>query len=186
MAVLEHVIYHQLNATGHCIDVVPRELDRICLQELLISGTVRDLSERKKGKQKLQAILESAPDTMVVVNEHREIIIANSQVERSFGYERIGQPIEILVPERFRAGHPEKFNDFARAPVQRPIRPGLKLFRQHKDGTEFPVEISLSPAATEDGRLFLSTIRDVSRLSMGRLFCGVISPGLCFCLQLSA
>ena len=96
-------------------------------QELLISCTVPGISEHKKEKQKLQAILESAPDTMVVVNEHHEIIIDNSQVERSFGYERIDQPIEILVPARFRAGHPEKFNDFAHAPVLRPMESGLKL-----------------------------------------------------------
>ena len=134
-------------------------------QGLLISCAVRDISVRKKEEQKLQAILESAPDAMVVVNEQRNIVIVNGQVERIFGYERsdlIGQPIEILIPDRFRAGHPQKFDSFAHTPVPRPMGSGLKLFGQHRNGTEFPVEVSLSPVETEDGRLFSSTIRDVS------------------------
>ena len=133
-------------------------------QGLLISCAVRDISERKKEEQKIQAILESAPDAMVVVDAQRKVVLVNGQVEKLFGYNRdelVGELIEILIPERFRVGHPEKFNTFANSPNHRPMGSGLKLFGQNKDGTEFPVEISLSPVETDDGLLFSSTIRSV-------------------------
>jgi eukaryotic-like serine/threonine-protein kinase len=140
-------------------------------QGLLISCAVRDISERKKEEQQLQTILESAPDAMVVVDRHRRIMIVNGQVERLFGFAReelIGQLIEILVPDRYRAQHPRKFDSFAKSPDHRPMGSGLELFGQHKDGTEFPVQISLSPVETEGGLLFSSTIRDVSSRDSGQ------------------
>lgn len=134
-------------------------------QGLLISCAVRDISERKKEQHKIEAFLESAPDAMIVVNDQRRIVLVNGQTEKIFGYTRdelIGELIEILVPERFRAKHPEKFNRYANSPNHRPMGSGLKLFGQHKDESEFPVEISLSPVETEEGLFFSCTIRDVS------------------------
>ena len=134
-------------------------------QGFLVSCAVRNIAERKKEEQKLQAILESAPDAMVIVDADRRIVIVNSQVERLFGYGReelIGELIETLVPERFRAGHPAKFDAFANSPHFRPMGSGLELFGQRKDGTEFPVEISLSPLETDESRLIISTIRDIT------------------------
>jgi protein-histidine pros-kinase len=134
-------------------------------QGLLVSGAVRDITERKKEERKLQAILNSAPDAMVVTDEHRRIVLVNDQVERLFGYSRgelIGALVEVLIPERFRAGHPEKFAHFVGDARARPMGSGLKLFGQRKDGSEFAVEISISPVQTDEGLLVSSAIRDVS------------------------
>ena len=134
-------------------------------QGLLVSCAVRDLTDRQKHERKLQGILNAAPDAMVVANRDRQIIQINEQTKRLFGYSReelIGQPIEKLIPERFRDGHPEKFAEYAQSPHVRPMGAGLELYGQHKNGTEFPVEISLSPLDTDEGQLFISTIRDVT------------------------
>lgn len=134
-------------------------------QGLLISCAVRNIAQRKKEQARLQAILESAPDAMVVVDTDRKIQVVNSQTLKIFGFQRdelIGNLIEMLMPERFREGHPAKFNSFLQNAKSRPMASGLKLFAQRKDGTEFPVEISLSPVETEDGMLVSSAIRDLS------------------------
>ncbi len=133
-------------------------------QGRLVSCAVRDVTERKKERRELQALLESAPDAMVVVDVNRQIRFVNSQTERIFGFERselLGEFIEILLPERFRAGHPDKFKSFIQDCRVRPMGAGLKLFGRRKDGTEFPVEISLSPVETDDGLLVSSAIREV-------------------------
>ncbi|MCC9608275.1 PAS domain S-box protein [Blastopirellula sp. JC732] len=134
-------------------------------QGRLVSCAVRDTTERKKERQELQALLESAPDAMVVVDVNRRIKFVNSQTERIFGFGRselLGEVIEILMPERFRAGHPEKFASFVNDCHVRPMGAGLKLFGRRKDGSEFPVEISLSPVETDDGLLISCAIREVS------------------------
>lgn len=134
-------------------------------QGRLVSCAVRDTTQRKKERQELQAILESAPDAMVVVDVNRRIKFVNSQTERIFGFDRselLGEVIEILMPERFRAGHPEKFKSFVNDCDVRPMGAGLKLFGRRKDGAEFPVEVSLSPVETDDGLLISSAIREVS------------------------
>jgi PAS domain S-box-containing protein len=143
------------------ISLSPVETER----GLLISGAIRDITERKKAERKLQAILNSAPDAMVVTGADRRIVMVNEQVDRLFGYSRdelIGECVEMLIPARFRAGHPEKFAHFIRDARARPMATGLKLFGQRKDGSEFPVEISISPVETDDGLLVSSAIRDIS------------------------
>ena len=102
---------------------------------------------------------------MVVVDVERRIQFINSQTERLFGFKRgelIGSEIEILIPERYREQHPEKFAGFVRDAHARPMATGLRLFGQRKDGSEFPVEISLSPVQTDDGMLVSAAIRDVT------------------------
>lgn len=131
-------------------------------QGMLVSCAVRDITLRMKEQNKIQALLDSAPDAMVVVNRQRQIEFVNSQAERLFGYQRqelLGQEIEILIPPRFREGHPEKYESYANSPSIRPLDARLKLLGQHKDGSEFPVEISLSPIELEEGLLISSTIR---------------------------
>jgi PAS domain S-box-containing protein len=134
-------------------------------ENTLISSAIRDITERKQAESMFRDLLESAPDALVIVDEEGRIVLTNAQTEKLFGYPRqeiLGQPVEILVPERLRGRHPEHRAGFSEAPRARAMGAELELHGQRKDGSEFPVEISLSPLKTPMGKLVLSAIRDIT------------------------
>ena len=129
-------------------------------------GIVHDITERKRLEERLaKELLEAAPDAMVVENPEGRIILVNAQTERLFGYRReemIGQNVELLIPPRFRERHQAHQLSFLSQPRIRHMGANFQLSGLRKDGTEFPLEISLSPMQTPEGILVTSAIRDIS------------------------
>ncbi|HEY9526711.1 MAG TPA: PAS domain S-box protein, partial [Anaerolineales bacterium] len=135
-------------------------------EDNLIIAAIRDITERKRAEEKFRGLLESAPDAMVVVDQQGVIQLVNSQTEKLFGYDRVqlvGEPVEIIVPKRFRKKHSRHRQGYHAEHPTRPMGIGLDLFGLRKNGTEFPVEISLSPLETEEGLLVSAAIRDVTQ-----------------------
>jgi PAS domain S-box-containing protein len=129
------------------------------------TGPAVGLLGRHQTNQIFRQLLDAAPDAVVVVDQDGQILFANLQTERLFDYARdalIGEAVEALVPERLRSCHVAHRQSFSRAPRLRPMGNDLTLYGRKRDGTEFPIEISLSPLATEGGTLFSASIRDIS------------------------
>jgi PAS domain S-box-containing protein len=132
----------------------------------------REFSQRIRAEEALRAsevkfrgILESAPDAMVIADAQGRIVLLNAETERLFGYRRdelVGQPVEFLVPERFRGRHPQHRQGYTARPRTRSMGEGLDLRGLRKDASEFPVEISLSPLESAEGILVTAAIRDIS------------------------
>jgi len=117
------------------------------------------------GDERFRRLLEAAPDDMVIVDRTGRMLLINSQTESMFGYSReelLNQPVEILIPERFRQKHSQHRDAYHAAPHPRPMGIGLELYGRRKDASTFPVEISLSPLEEQGGVLVTAAIRDVS------------------------
>jgi len=123
------------------------------------------LRDAKLVEARFGGLLDSTPDAIIMANAAGRIVLANRQAEALFGYARgelRGQVLESLMPARLRQGHVGHRNGYFSTPLSRPMGSGRELFGLRKDGCEFPVEISLSPIATEEGTLIMSAIRDIS------------------------
>jgi PAS domain S-box-containing protein len=139
------------------VDITARKTAELALRE----------SEQRysAGERRFRLVVEAAPNAMVMVDPAGKIVMVNTQAERVFGYSRtelVGQPVEMLVPERFRSHHPELRTAFFSDPRPRPMGAGRDLYGLKKDGSEFPVEIGLNPIETAEGTMVLSAIVDIT------------------------
>ena len=136
------------------------------------SNVTRDFSDRRNAERALRisenrfrSLFEFSPDAIIVTDGDGKIAEVNGQVRQFFGYEPselTGQAVEVLIPERFRKSHPAHRSHYAAEPHTRPMGAGLELYGRRKDGTEFPVDIMLSPVETGSGNVVLAVVRDLS------------------------
>lgn len=125
----------------------------------------REIDERGSLEGRFRSVVDAVPNALVIVDREGRIGLVNDQTRRWFGYTReelIGQPVEMLVPERFRGSHPEHRGSYMADPAVRPMGTGRELYARRKDGSEFPVDISLSPVDTPEGPQVISAITDMT------------------------
>jgi len=122
-------------------------------------------AERKRAEQRFRALLESAPDAMIIVDQRGTITLLNSRAEAMFGYDRrelLGREVELLVPERLREVHRGHRERFFQDPGLRPMFTAAALYGRHRDGREFPIEVTVSAMASEEGMVAVAAVRDVT------------------------
>ena len=156
-----------LTRQGQVVETLLRAAPELDREGNTVSTRVMyvNITKRKQSERKFQGLLESAPDAMVIVNIQSQIVLVNAQTERMFGYTRdelIDQPLEILLPKRFHKIHREHLVGYFSGAKARAMGVGLELWACRRDGSEFSVEISLSPLETEERLLVTSAIRDIS------------------------
>jgi PAS domain S-box-containing protein len=138
----------------------------LCLIEaLLIIALLVQRANRRRADKRFRQVVEGAPNGMLMVGHGGRIVLANAQMEKLSGYrkdEMLGQPVEMLLPERFRANHPAHRGGFFASPEVRFMGAEQDLFARRKDGTEFAVEIGLSPVRTDAGLFVLASVIDIT------------------------
>ncbi len=126
---------------------------------------LKALREHQAAHARFRALLEAAPDAMVIVDGEGHILLVNARTEQLFGYPReelIGKPVEVLVPPRLRSGHPQQGFDYFGSPKEGALDSTPELYGLRRDGTEFPIDIGLSPMVADEGTLVFSAIRDIT------------------------
>ena len=125
----------------------------------------RDITDRKHAEALFERAVEASPSGMIVVNAEGKIALANSALEKLFGYARaelVGRPVEVLLPARLRDKHPALRDAFLKSPVARQMGIGRDLSAARKDGTEFPIEIGLNPVETPEGSIVVASVIDIT------------------------
>ncbi len=131
----------------------------------LIYCVARDITEQRRSRKQFESLFESSPNGLLLVDESRTIILLNDEAGRQFGYDTqdlLGQPVEILVPDRIRKRHPGYVKGYWASPTRRPMGAVDNLFGRRKDGTEFPVHIALTPIESDTGTQVLAAIVDLT------------------------
>ncbi|HET8561941.1 MAG TPA: PAS domain S-box protein [Marmoricola sp.] len=154
------------------ISPVPGQQDspRAGRRARLVCAAIRDVTRKQREERLFRGLLEAAPDAMVIVDVDGRIVLVNAQAERLFGYRReelVGRSAELLVPERFAGLHAAYRSGYVTEPRTRPMGLAGDLHARRRDGSEFPVEISLAPLETDDGLLVSAAVRDTSERRRG-------------------
>jgi PAS domain S-box-containing protein len=153
------------HSSGHSnavdLTMTPTPTDR----GTIVAIGIREPNEKYRQTKLFRGLLEAAPDGMVIVNRDGAIVLVNAQVEELFGYRRaelVGEQVEILVPDRYSGMHMAFRNGYVSEPRTRPMGLAGDLHARRKDGSEFPIEVTLSPLETDEGLLVSAAIRDIS------------------------
>jgi PAS domain S-box-containing protein len=165
-----YLLNRQIALRRHAQDALEQAHDQLRRRAVGLDAANRELSEQmfaqeRAAAERFRLVVESAPSGMVMINAEGQIVLVNRQAEQLFGYRRdelLGQSLELLVPERLRSRHPDYRARFVLNPMVRSMGIGRDLYGRRKDGSEFPVEIGLTPIRTEEGFLVLSAIVDIT------------------------
>ena len=147
------------------VGYIVKPFEERALEATISTALYQYKTGRRRQELKFRQLLDTAPDAIVIVNRESVIATINKQAEQLFGYSRktlLGRPLETLLPERFRDAHVRHRDDYLAAPRTRPMGVCLNLLARRKDGSEFPVDVSLSFLETEEGAFITSIIRDIT------------------------
>lgn len=143
---------------------------------MFVLASIVDITTRKNAEaeirdreERFHSVIEASPSGMIMIDQHGHIVLANSLTVTLFGYEReelLHHPIEMLLPDRYRANHPQKRQAFFESPKPRAMGSGRDLFGLRKDGSEFPIEIGLNPVCSEQGTFVLASVVDITTRKM--------------------
>ncbi len=143
-----------------------QRLENLAALAALALDNKRLLETVSAAEERIRLVVEAAPSAMLMVNNHGRIALVNAQTEKLFGYSRtelLGQPVELLVPQRYGTAHPGHRAEFFHQPSARPMGASRDLYGRHKDGSEVPIEIGLNPIRTDEGLFVLADIIDITK-----------------------